>query len=113
MKNAIPTRTPISPTLDASDYQDQISLEDSPIYDEQGLTISALGTSETKAPEKNPNMSEYTTSPADVCTPNHENMRMPEAAEKGMIMLNGPTLSAKKLGKTRPKMDVAFMIDRE
>lgn len=75
--------------------------------------MSTLGTSETNAPEKNPKRRAKMTSPAEVCTPSHAKMSIPAAAEKGMIMLYGPTLSARKLGKTRPKMDAAFMIDRE
>jgi len=70
-----------------------------------------LGSKEMTAPEKKPYNSANTTNPARVVTPSQPNNRTAVENEKGMMILNGPVLSAKKLGNTRPKIDAALRIE--
>jgi hypothetical protein len=74
-------------------------------------TMKQLGSKEMKAPEKKPYNSANTTNPARVVTPSQPNNRTAVENEKGMIILNGPVLSATKLGNTRPKIDAALRIE--
>ena len=69
------------------------------------------GSKETQAPEKNPYNIANIIKPADVLTANHPKIKTPVTKQKGIMVLNGPVLSAIKLGTIRPKKDAAFKIE--
>jgi hypothetical protein len=70
------------------------------------------GGSETKVPEKNPYRVEITMIAAALCVPIRPKMITPAAKPHGTIMLNGPVVSAMKLGMMRPATEAVLRMAR-
>lgn len=73
--------------------------------------MKTLGSREITPPEKKPYNIANTIKPAGELIPNQAKIMTPVAKENGIIILNGPILSATKLGSMRPKIDAAFKIE--
>lgn len=70
------------------------------------------GGSETKVPEKNPYRTEIITIAATLWVPIRPKMITPAANPHGTIMLNGPVVSAMKLGMMRPAIEAVLRMAR-